>query len=163
MRHSDRPPDCPARPPSTRTVGMDARPHRLDELGVGIYVPLALVGGIVVVAVLQVDAPYVGAFVAFWVVGLCLLAALVAALVVLAVNARRAVAGAVYDRGVIASAAAIPVSLVLVVAVLFAGPSPRVTEAVLLVALVVALLVAPAGLFARVFGDRVRRRLWTDA
>lgn len=44
---------------------MDAPPHRLEELSVGLYAPLVLVSGLVVVAVLQVDAPYVGAFVAF--------------------------------------------------------------------------------------------------
>lgn len=96
-------------------------------------------------------------------VGLCLLAALVAAPTVLAVNARRAVAGAAYDRRAVAFAVAIPVSLLLVVAVLFAGPSPGVTETVLIGAGAVALLVAPAALFVRLFGDRVRRRLGTDA
>lgn len=50
---------------------MDGPPHRrLEELGVGLYVLVAVLSGIVVLAVFRIDAPFVGAFVAFWLVGL---------------------------------------------------------------------------------------------
>lgn len=141
---------------------MDASPHRLEALGVGLYVPLVLVSGVAAVAALWIDAPFVGAFVAFWLVALCLLAALVAALVVLGVNARRAVNGVPADRRAVAFAAAIPVSLAVAVVALFAELSIEVTESVLVAAGIVALIVAPAGLFVTILGDSVRRQLWAD-
>jgi hypothetical protein len=143
---------------------MDAPPNRLlEELAVGVYVPVAVLGGIVVLAAFQIDAPFVGAFVAFWLVGLCLLAAVAVALVVLGVNARRAVAGDGYERRAVVLAATIPASPGVGVAVLFAGLSIRVTEAVLLGAVAVALVVAPAGLVVAVFGDHLRSRRRSDA
>lgn len=142
---------------------MDGPPHRrLEELSVGLYAPVAVLSGLVVVAVLQIDAPFVGAFVAFWLVALCLFGAVATALVVLSVNARRAATGAGYDRRAVGFAVAIPAALVVAVAVLFAGLSVRVTETVLLGAGVVALLVAPAGLVVTVFGERLRRRWGAD-
>ena len=142
---------------------MDAPPdRRLEELSVGLYVPVAVLSALVVVAVLQIDAPYVGAFVAFWLVGRCLLAAVVTALVVVLVNAHRAITGGGYDWLAVAFASAIPLSLGVSASVPFAGPSPRGTEAVLLGAGTVALLLAPAGLFVTIFGGRPRRRWRPD-
>lgn len=143
---------------------MDGPPHRrLEELSVGIYAPVAVISGLVVVAVLQIDAPFVGAFVAFWLVFLCLFGAVATALVVLGVNAHRVVTGAAYDRQAVAFAVTIPASLAVAVAVLFAGQSPRVTETVLLAAGVVALLVAPAGLLVTIFGEGSSHRWGVDA
>ena len=136
--------------------------RRLEELGVGTYVLLALLGGFLAVVVLGIDAPYVGAFFAFWLFVLCALAAVAAALVVLVANARRALDGGDVDLPAVAFAAAIPASLAAVLAVAFAAPSPRVTETVLVGAGLVALVVAPFGLFVALFGGRLRRR-WRAA
>lgn len=142
---------------------MDAPPlRRLEELSVGLYVPLVMVSGLVVVAVLQIDAPFVAVFFAFWLIVLCLIAATGAAMVVLVANGRRARTGGDYDLRAVAFAVAIPASIAVAVAVLIAGPSPGVTEAVLLGAGAVALLVAPAGLFVTILGASVRRRLWAE-
>lgn len=137
--------------------------RRLEEFSVGLYVPVAVLSGLTTLAVLQIDTPFVGVFVAFWLVGLCLFAAVAAALVVLGVNAHRAITGAAYDRWAVAFAATIPASLAVALGVLFAGQSPRVTETVLLATGVVALLVAPAGLVVAIFGARLRRRWGADA
>lgn len=132
--------------------------RRLEELSVGMYVLLALLSGFIAVGILSIDAPYVGAFFAFWLFVLCSLAAVATALVVLVVNVRRALDNADVDLPAVAFAAAILTSLTAVLAVVFAAPSPRVTETVLVVAGLVALVVAPFGLFVTLFGGRVRRR-----
>lgn len=133
--------------------------RRLEERSVRIYVPLALLSAVGIIGVLQIDAPYVGIFIAFWLFALSAVAAVVTAGVVLTINAYRAVGHEALDLKSVVVAATIPTSLCALLLVVLMERSPQVTEAVLLGAIITVLVIAPIGLFATIFGDYTRRRL----
>lgn len=97
--------------------------------------PLALLSSILIIGVLQIDAPYVSIFIAFWLVTLSAIAAIAIAVVVLGVNAHRAITHKAVDMRTIVVAAPIPASLSVVLFVISVEQSPQVTEAVLIGAL----------------------------
>lgn len=135
--------------------------RRLEERSVQIYVPLALLSSILIIGVLQIDAPYVGIFIAFWLVALSVIAAIATAVVVLGVNAHRAITHKAVDMRTIVVAATIPASFSGVLFVIFVEQSSQVTEAVLIGGLITMLIIAPVGLFVAIFGTHVRHQLRT--
>ena len=122
------------------------RDRSAEALFVAAY---ALLSGTVVILsllVLQIDAPFVGVFVVFWLVAACVLAAVATAAVVIVSNVRRARSEGPVDRVATALGATMLASVAAAAYFVFAD-SPQY----FLAAGVLGLLVAPLGLLLRVF------------
>ncbi len=127
---------------------------RIEDWSVGGYALLATACLLLSAGALGIDAPYVGIFVAFWLVGLCAVAAVGLSIIIVAINANRARRGTVPDVVAVAFAVLVPAALGTAIYVVLADHSPAAFLALGLVALVV----APLGLVYRVLGERIRDR-----
>lgn len=133
--------------------------RRLEEHSVRIYVPLALLSSLGIIGVLQIEAPYVGIFLAFWLFALSAVAAITTAVVVLAVNAHRAVTHDAPDLKAVVVAATIPASLCALVYISVVEQPSQVNETVLAGTIITVLFIAPVGLFITIYGEQARSRL----